>query len=290
MGSESRLFMLAAMFLWVVLEAINATLHGYAALQIVWTRYGTHLLLMVMAFGPRHGFDLVKTGRRPLQIVRGLLMLAMPSSYVLAARTMHGSDLLSIFWLAPLITLALGHTLLGERAPWRWWLTTLLAYLGTLPIFSPGSGVLAPGSLFAIGMAASMSLYLVLTRSLSRTEALLTNLFYTAAAVFCPLSVALPAFWRPPTLGDGTKMIVIGLLGFAALWLLEKALGKSPASELAPIIYTQPLWTLAARSLGLGRWPSVSAITGGIVLCGCLLDFFLQSKPWRRGPAASRPG
>lgn len=230
--------------LWAFLEVIVQRIPGgYSVYQVVWVRYATHLVFMLILFGPRHGLKLVTTRRPGLQLLRSVMMLIMPVSYVLATNYMSVRNVLSIFWLLPLMIVVLANVLMGERTAWFYWVAAAAGSIFLAYILHPNRQITGIGFIFAFIMGLSFSLYVVMTRML-REESRITNLFYTGIGVIVPLSVGLTTFWHPLTLTAGLLMVMIGLLGFVALWLVDKALETTEASILAPFLSTQMVWII----------------------------------------------
>lgn len=252
---------------WSVAEWLPTLLTpGYSLFQVVWVRYATHLLLLLIILGPRHGRALWATRSPRLQIGRGLLMLVMPASFILSLSRVQVGEVLAGFWLSPLWMLAFAVTVLRDRAPWPLWGAALASTLGALLILRPTAGVLAAAP-FGLGMALSFSLYVVLTRAL-RTEPTAVNLFYSALAVFVPLTFVLPAVWRPIGLGDGLVMMAIGLVGLAVLWALDKACEHVSTHILAPLFALQLVLYTGLAPLAGGSWPGKLALAGAALIVG----------------------
>lgn len=234
-------------FIWALMEIITSyASQTYSLYQVVWVRYAVHLLFMLLVFAPRQGLRLVTTHRLGLQIGRGLMMLAMPVSFILAVDHMPTGNILSIFWLAPLMIMLLSLLLMKEGAAWYYWVLMLVGFGCILVITRPtGSGTVW-GLILSLVMGLSFSLYVVMTRML-REEPTLTNLFYTAVSVLIPLAFKLPGVWRPLNLPGVLMMAAIGMLGFALLWVLDKAMEMTSAAVVAPFIYSQMAWTIILR-------------------------------------------
>lgn len=238
------LLMLAVSFIWAVMDVVLDHIGGaYSLYQVVWVRYATHLLFILLVFGPQHGVRLVYTRRLPLQLLRGVMMFIIPVSYIVATRYIEPKNILFIFWLAPLITLILSVLFWRENASLLYWLAALGGLIAMVFILHPNRPMAVIGILLSLVMAVSFSLYLLLTRVL-KDEPTLTNLFYTAISVLVPLSFGLFAFWQPLTLRSGLLMAVIGLFGFWMLWAMDKALEMASPVVVAPILFAQPLWLI----------------------------------------------
>lgn len=234
-------------FIWALMEILTAAAAvDYSLYQVVWVRYAVHLVFMLLVFAPRRGLRLFATRRPGLQILRALMMLVMPVSFILAAPSMPVENILGIFWLAPLMIVLLSMALLKERPAWHTWALIAAGLVVVLALLRPSGAFEPRGILLSLAMGLSFSLYLVMTRIL-RHEATLTSLFYTAAGVLVPLSLQMPAVWRPLDLHGALLMALIGLLGFGLLWLLDKTFEISSAAVVAPFLYSQMFWMIVLR-------------------------------------------
>jgi drug/metabolite transporter (DMT)-like permease len=264
-------YMCLAMVFWAVVESMARYLsRPYSSYQVVWTRYTTHLIFMLIVFGPRYRKRLVATPRFGWQIGRALMMLGMPACFVLAAGRMPHNAVMAVFLIAPLVIMVLAAPWLHERVGGAYWLFTLVAFGGMLVLLQP-TGLTLTGTLLAFGMALCFALYLLLSRRL-RNESIVTGLFYTALGVWAPLSVGLPFFWRTPTLPDLAIMAAIGLLGLGALYTLDRAVELMPAMRAAPFIYLLPILLMAGGVLA-GVMPG--ALLGSAIILGSGLVFVL---------------
>lgn len=238
-----------ASLIWALMEVIVQHIPGgYSIYQIVWVRYTVHLLFMLAVFGRTQGKKLVFTQRPGLQVLRAVMMLIMPISFIIAAEYMSVSNIVSIFWLAPLMIIGLSRMLLGERVSWASWTIAIVGWVVVISLFSPGRNISGTGVLLALAAALSFSLYVVMTKMLQE-ESIFTNLFYTALGVFIPLSLGLASFWQPLSLRAGFLMSSLGLLGFLLLWMLDKALDAASPSALAPFLFIQTFFMIVLDSL-----------------------------------------
>src|SRR5690606_16826877 len=122
----------------------------------------------------------------------------------------------------PLLIVLLGRIFLHDEAPLSVWVATVVAGVGSL--LTHELHAIHDGWLLAypLGMALCFSAYVVMTRSL-RTEATRTNLFYTALGVFLALTPVMPRLWITPAAADLAVMVAVGVLGWGALWALDRS-------------------------------------------------------------------
>jgi len=261
--------MVLACFLWAVIEEVARTVpRGHSTLQLVWVRYATHLAAMVIVLVPRRGTGFLRTGRPGMQVVRSLLMLIMPLCFIGAVTRMGTGTTWSLFWLSPLAVVAVARGALEERVSVVGWGAACAGMAGAVLVLAPHGFPRTPvGLALALGMAASFGAYQLMTRRFiaETTEA---NLFYTALYVWLALTLILPAFWTPMTWEAARPMMTIGLVGLGALLALDRALHLAPASVVAPLGYTQILWTHFVFGGWAGRGGSVAAMAGAALILG----------------------
>jgi drug/metabolite transporter (DMT)-like permease len=237
MSPERRAILLMVAFaaLWTIVEALaGRVLKQYSPFQVVWTRYAVHLALMLAIWGWRAPSALWRTRRPVYQLARSSLMVVMPASWVFGTRMADGGGLfLAIFWLSPLLIVAMARLFLRERVSAFAWGAAGAATLGAIAV---NNVVLPPSALwlaFPLAMGLSFSAYVVMTRPL-RDEDVRANLFYTAFGVFIVLTPAMPGLWIAPDLHDLAIMVGVGVLGYVCLYALDRAAAAAPVALTAP--------------------------------------------------------
>jgi hypothetical protein len=254
---------------WAAMEMI-APATGLSPYEIVWSRYGVHLVIMLLLLGRRQGFSLVRTKHPALEVLASLLMLGMPMCFVLAAQRMPLPDTISVFWTAPALIVAfvalLGQQLGGARTI----VAIVVGLIGAVLICKPDAAALHPAAILAMGMSACFALYVVLMGSI-RGDAISTKLFHTAAWVFVILSFALPRFWRMPSAFGVVGIVIISVLGLGGLYLLDAALETTSPAMIAPVFYMQ----VAIDPLlhGLRHWQKYQQLPDRATLIGMALVF-----------------
>jgi drug/metabolite transporter (DMT)-like permease len=178
--------------------------------------------------------------------------------------------------------LGLSSLFLRERPSITVWVTSALAYCALFLFTGAPSRVSLSSLFFAFGMAATLSVYVVMTRSL-RSESTRANLFYTAFGVALCLLPFIPGLWITPTLGDFLTMAAIGVVGFVALWALDRSTAVAPASVSAPFFFVQlPTSMFLGRLLGYAQF-GVKGLMATVILALCGLYL------WTREDGAAVP-
>jgi drug/metabolite transporter (DMT)-like permease len=285
-GDEPRRAMALAAgfaFAWVLLEEVVARrLEGrYDLMQIVWCRYAAHLTTLLLLWGWHRTGSMWRSKRPVFQLARSLLMLVMPASFALAVQSGTPASLVwSVFWISPLLILALVGWWHGDRASWVQWLAAMLGSAATVVVLRPVPLASASMLLLPIVMAGSFAVYVVMTRSL-RDEPLWTNLFYTAMGVFLALTPWVSGVWVTPSPSDALLLFAIGAVGLMALAALDRSAACAPVSSGAPLLYIHLPCMVAVASVVHG-----GPLSGGTALVSALLAAMLFLV-WLRAPAHS---
>jgi len=244
-------------------------LRRYSPYQVVWCRYAIHLLVVLACLGDSAPW---RTKRPGLQMLASLCMLAMPHYFVVGSRAIPAVNVWALFWISPLLALAIAWIALRERPTGLNWLVGGACFPASLLIFAekplpPLSGLLAP-----LAMALSFAAYVVLLRML-REESMASKLFYTALGVFLGLSPAMPGLFVFPDLRAAVTLVAIALLGLIFLVFFDRALEQATVSTAAPFIYAMPLCQVVIVTL-LGHWPGGRAALGAFFLALALAVAF----------------
>jgi drug/metabolite transporter (DMT)-like permease len=239
----------------------------YPVLGLVWARYAVHMLLMLAWLGPSMKLDLIRTQHLGLQIVRGLLLVGSTCFFFSALKFLPMAEASAIGFISPLLVTVFGRVLLKEKVSPRRWIAVGTGFLGVLIIVRPGGQVFSPAVLLPVAMAVCWSLYQIATRKV-RSDNVYATLFYTALVGSVVLSLALPFSWQTPTFFHGLLIATLGMVAGFAHFILIRALGKAPASVLAPFYYTQLIWIILLGYLIFRDFPDGWALLGMVVIVG----------------------
>jgi drug/metabolite transporter (DMT)-like permease len=235
-------------------------------MQIVWTRYAVHLLIVLLLWGWHRPSRIWRTQRPGYHLLRSLMMLIMPLSFALSLRWgAPVSFTWTVFWLSPLMVIFLAIAWQHERPSAASWIGIVLGSIGAVAVLAPALPESPFAALTGLAMALPFSVYVVMTRSL-RTEAVEANLFYTAVAVFAVLTLLMPFVWITPSLHDLAVMIGIGTVGFASLLLLDHAVRCAPVSATSPALFFQIVCVAVIAMLTSGYLAPAHAVIGIVLI------------------------
>lgn len=252
--------------IWALLEeVVGAKLQGrYHLLQVVWCRYAVHLAALGLLFGWRRPDKLWRTARPGYQMVRSMMMLVMPASFVISLSVgVPTATTMAVFWLSPVLIIVIARFLLGERASWLLWGMAVVGAAVVAFMFDP-MPVSLPLLVIPAAMALSFSTYVVMTRSLAG-ESVRANLFYTAFGVLLALTPLMPMVWVTPSVPDATVLVGIGLFGLVALFAVDRAASLAPVSVTASILYLEMV-IVALVGFFNGHALSRRTLAGGVVI------------------------
>lgn len=276
-------FALAFAVVWSLIEVFVVRLdQRYHLVQVEGVRFGVHLLLMVAIWGRLQGAPVWRTRRPVVQIVRGLCMLGLPFGFL--ASLMAGASIpvaLTGLWLAPVFALVLAALCLRERAPVAVWVCAAAGLAAVVCLLAPARPALPTVLVMPVLTGLAFALYLVFTRSL-RDEPVQTNLFYVGLVGFLTLLPFMPRVWVDPGLRDALLLVAVGVFGYVALWLLERALRCWSLSHVAPLIYVHVVVLQLLSSVFHGRLPSLRLLLGAAVIGGIAL--YVWSRTSARQP------
>jgi drug/metabolite transporter (DMT)-like permease len=265
---RGALMIMMAVAMFVVMDSICKYLSRfYPVPAIVWARYMFHLLLVIIALGPRLGLGLVRTRRVGAQLLRGLLLAGSSLFFVFGIQKMPLAETSSITFIAPVLVTLMAAFILKERVELARWLAVAAGFVGVLIIIRPGSGVFSWASVLPLCSAMCFACYQILTRRLANLESPYTSIFYSGLVGSVLMSLALPYVWTVPQSPEHALMfVVVGIIGGLSHLILIKAYDYAPASRLAPFSYTQLIWVILSGYLVFGDFPDHWSLVGIAVI------------------------
>jgi drug/metabolite transporter (DMT)-like permease len=233
-------------------------------------------------FAPQH---------RSLLLWRSLMLGTVGLSFMQALQWMPLAEATAIYFLSPLIIVALSPWLLGEQIRRAQALAVLAGFAGMLLIVRPGADLPWAGTLLMLVAAFAYAMLQILTRKLAGKVRMEQQFFW--AALICTgmtlLSLPSAGVLAWPSARDQGLILAVGLLSGLGQYLLIRAFQKVPASSLAPFNYFHLLLAVVFSVAVFGRWPDALALCGmAVIACAGLaltLPVFRRSFiEWRQSP------
>ncbi len=243
--------MIATTVVFAVQDGISRYLaENYNVITVVTIRY-MFFMCFVLAYSSRQKGGIrqvASSSQLPLQIGRGLLLVAQICVAILSFSTVGLVNFHAVFASYPLMVMALSVPILGEAVGWRRWLAVCVGFCGVLLILRPGTAMFSSASILPVLAAFMMAVYGILTRYAARRDAAETSFFWTAMAGGIAMLCIGPFFWLPPIGSDWGWMGLLCLTGTGGHYLLIKALDATKASTIQPFAYLQLVF---ASSIGI---------------------------------------
>ncbi|MGH8850087.1 MAG: DMT family transporter [Casimicrobiaceae bacterium] len=261
----------------------------YPVPLLVWARWGVQALLMFALLAPTMRWNLVRTGRPALHLVRGSVLIASSLCFFSAVKYLPLAEATALNYTSPILVTLLAGWLLRERITLPRWGFAAAGFVGMLLIVRPGTRMLDAASLFALAAAAAYASYQILTRKLAG-EDLRVLLFYPSLCGAVLMSIVVLFYhddaWYPTS--DLVLFLGIGAMGSFGHWLFTRAFRLASASAIAPFTYVQLVFSTIAAWFLFGTFPDRWALTGMIVIAGSGVVLTWYER-WRASLAPAEP-
>ncbi|TIX56920.1 MAG: DMT family transporter [Mesorhizobium sp.] len=232
------------------------------------------LLPLVMISG---GFAAMRTKRPLAHIARNVVHFVGQAAWLYALTLIPLAVLISIEFTTPIWTAILAVGFLGERLSRPRLAAIVLGLIGVVIIVRPGVGSVDPGHIVVLGAAVCFGISVVLVKSLTRTDSIVSIIFWML--VIQSVLGLIPALyeWRNPPLELWPWILLIAFTGMSSHFCMARALAYADATVISPMDFLRvPLSALIGWLL---YHEQIDAFTAGgalLILLGNLLN--LQKK------------
>jgi drug/metabolite transporter (DMT)-like permease len=266
----------------VIMKTLSA---HYSVIQLMFMRGVFALLALYCLLPILFRGQFLQSNRKGMQILRGSLQFLSFSCYYIALKSMPILDLVTIFFSAPLIAVALSAWILKERVSVRHWIAVSLGFVGALLMIGPsGSGLDQGIALFALGAAVLYAGSIVVTRILGESDQGVVTAHYTLImyAVLAGFSVLVMEFivpavipqgyspagsyWVAPAINHAGLLLVAGIAVCISFLLLAHAYRQVPVSILVPWEYSALIWGGLFGYLFWNELPSIITVLGAALI------------------------
>lgn len=237
--------------------------------QVVWLRFVSQLMLIVIVAGVVAIPRLLSTQRFWHQISRSCLMLGSTLLNFLALKTLRLDQTQTVYFLAPFIVALLSGPFLGEWIRWRRMLAILVGFSGILIAVRPGMTAFEPALVLAFGSMLCYAAFMLLTRYLAPHDPPEVTLFYSLLAgtlIMGPLAMV-DWIWPKDAL-TWALLVSMGFWGGLGHYIFIIAYRHAPAATLAPFIYLGLITHVAVGYLVFGQLPDEWTLAGAAVVIG----------------------
>jgi drug/metabolite transporter (DMT)-like permease len=198
------------------------------------------------------------------------------------------AQVFALEFTSPLWVILLSPLFLGERLTRSKLVAAGLGFAGILIVARPDLTNLSPGVLAAAGSALGFAATSILTKRLTRDEAIITILFWLTAfqAVFGILAATYDGQVNYPTAETLPWLGLIGVCGVLAHLSLTSALTLAPASFVMPIDFIRLPLIAVIGAMAYGEAIDPFVLGGGAVI---FLGIWISIRAELRQKNRSKP-
>jgi drug/metabolite transporter (DMT)-like permease len=142
----------------------------------------------------------------------------------------------------------------------------VIGFAGMLIIVRPGGDAFQLSATLPLLSAVAWAIGMVLTRRIKNAEPPLTTLGISTVVAVVTLTGIMPLVWTPLTLRAALLLLAMGLISILGQYLMILGYSRRPASVLAPLGYTQIVWSTLSGVLVFGAVPGWSTWLGGAIV------------------------
>ena len=267
------------LMLVIVVAAREATrtLHVF---QIMEMRSLLGLVLLYPLVHREGGFASMRTKRLRQHMARNAFHYAAQFGWFYALTLISVAQVVAIEFTMPVWTAMLAVAFLGERMSAARLAAIALGVAGVAIIVRPGLGQLDPGQLIALGAAVGFAIAMILVKSLTSTESVVSIIFWMLVIQSVIGIVPAVLVWREPTAAAWPWVVLIAFCGTYSHYCMTQALRHADATTVVPMDFLRvPLsavvgWLVYAEAIDV-----FTALGAGLILFGNLINL--------RSPAAS---
>lgn len=260
----------------VLAESLPAT-------GVAWLRYATFVLIVGLFLARNGGLATLRSRHYGLQILRGLGIVGSAFLFTSSLPFLPVADATAIYFISPILIMALSIVFLGETVGWRRWSAAVVGLIGVLIVIRPGTGAFQPAALLTLAGAMSWAAAAIVTRKMGGSDPALTTLTYSALVGFTVLSLALPFSWQTPDARQVLLGVCIGVMSTIGQWLVVLAYRQAKASLIAPYSYTQLISSGLLGYLVFNTLPDQWTITGACIIAASGLYTAYRERVRARG-------
>lgn len=235
--------------------------------QVVWLRFATHVLVMVLLLAPRHGWQLLRMHDPRLQFMRGAMLATITGLNFWALHYLQLAETGSIQFSAPILIALLSAWWLGERLDARRWAAVLSGFVGVLLVIRPGTQAFHPAIFLSLASATLFACFSLLTRRMAATET--PESLQLISAIAATVLLAPLALWQwqaPAGWGSWGLILLCGLVGGLGHQFMAMAHRHASAAVLGPFLYQQILYMVVGGWLVFNQVPDALVLAGAVVV------------------------
>ncbi|MDC0033576.1 DMT family transporter [Alphaproteobacteria bacterium] len=270
-------FVITGGFLLIVMASLVKLLgQTLPVFEVLFIRFLAGLVV-ILPLVWRMGLDITYTKKIHLHATRGFVGFIGNLFFFFALIHIPLADTVTIQFSRPLFMIVIAGLFLGEIVGLKRSVTTLIGFGGVLMITQPFSEGFDPWALSALGGALFGTLVVLTVKLLSRTEHIVTIMFYfaifTTAFAFVPAMVT----WQDPTWIELGLLILTGVLGIVGQGMFSHGVGLGETSFVMPFDYMRIVYGFVLGIIWFAEIPGIWSFAGASVIIGTSI-FLLRTE------------
>jgi drug/metabolite transporter (DMT)-like permease len=253
--------------------------------QIMLMRSALGMVLLWPLVHAAGGLSAMRTQRLPQHALRNGVHYAAQYGWFVALTLIPLAQLVSIEFTMPIWSAVLAVFFLGERMNGRKWLAVLLGLLGVAVIVRPSAGTVDAGQLIALACAFGFAISVVLVKSLTRTEAAITVIFWMLVIQSAIGLVPALLVWQWPSAQTWGWVLVVAFCGTYSHYCFARAMQHADTTVVVPMDFLRvPLTALAGWLVYSEQVDLLTGLGVLLILTGNALNLFRWPRLGRSGP------
>ena len=233
------------------------------------------------------GLSAMRTQRLPQHALRNGVHYAAQYGWFVALTLIPLAQLVSIEFTMPIWSAVLAVFFLGERMNGRKWLAVVLGLVGVAVIVRPSAGTVDAGQLIALACAFGFAISVVLVKSLTRTEAAITVIFWMLVIQSAIGLVPALLVWQWPSAQTWGWVVVVAFCGTYSHYCFARAMQHADTTVVVPMDFLRvPLTALAGWLVYSEQVDLLTGVGVLLILTGNALNLFRWPRPGRSGPSS----
>ena len=279
---------LAAMVVMVVAgREATRTLHVF---QIMEMRSVLGFVLLWPLLHASGGIAAMRTGRLGRHVARNTVHYAAQFGWFFALTMIPIAQVVAIEFTMPIWTALLAVAFLGERLGAARIIAVALGLVGVAVIVRPGLEHVDPGQLIALAAAVGFAISIILVKSLTATESVVSIIFWMLVVQSAIGVVPAALVWRTPTAQVWPWIGVIALCGTYSHYCMTQALRHADAMMIVPMDFLRvPLTAVAGWLVYNERIDLFTVIGAGLILVANLLNLRRSAPAAKDARMATSP-
>ena len=239
---KAALWMIGSILSFTAMAIAAREINGaHDSFEIMAARSLIGLVLVLTIGGFAGQLGRITTNRFSGHVWRNLVHFTGQNLWLFALTLIPLAQVFALEFTSPIWVILLSPLVLGERLTRQKLISAALGFAGILLVARPDLSQMNPGVLAAAGSAVAFAATSLLTKRLTRGEAIIGILFWLTLlqSIFGLIVAGYDGDVAWPTAQTWPWLLVIGVCGLLAHYSLTSALSLAPASYVIPLDFVR---------------------------------------------------